>query len=169
MQRAQNADLKILLFDGTQETPDAHTLSLADENSLIVINKSDCKTNFVIPNECEGSHTTEGDFSVATLLRNDMIEISAKTGTGLDTLEQSLIAKIETLLGSRETPSLTRRRHREALEEASESLARAQNAPLPELIAEDLRLAVRALGRITGRIDVEDLLDVIFKDFCIGK
>jgi len=42
-------------------------------------------------------------------------------------------------------------------------------APLPELAAEDLRLAVRYLGSITGRVDVEDLLDMIFRDFCIGK
>jgi tRNA modification GTPase len=40
---------------------------------------------------------------------------------------------------------------------------------LPELVAEDVRLAVRALGRITGRVDVEDILDVIFREFCIGK
>ncbi|HUD50428.1 MAG TPA: tRNA uridine-5-carboxymethylaminomethyl(34) synthesis GTPase MnmE, partial [Parvibaculum sp.] len=38
-----------------------------------------------------------------------------------------------------------------------------------ELVAEDLRLAARSLGRITGRVDVEDLLDVVFRDFCIGK
>ena len=50
-----------------------------------------------------------------------------------------------------------------------DSLSRALAAPLPELMAEDVRLAVRALGRITGRIDVEDLLDMIFRDFCIGK
>jgi tRNA modification GTPase len=49
------------------------------------------------------------------------------------------------------------------------SLVRALQAPLPELMAEDVRLALRALGRITGRVDVEDLLDVIFRDFCIGK
>ncbi len=46
---------------------------------------------------------------------------------------------------------------------------RAAGAELPELAAEDLRLALRTLGRITGQVDVEDLLDVIFRDFCIGK
>ena len=60
-------------------------------------------------------------------------------------------------------------RHREALEDAILSLRRAFGAPLPELRAEDLRLALRSLGRITGTVDVEDLLDVIFRDFCIGK
>jgi tRNA modification GTPase len=48
-------------------------------------------------------------------------------------------------------------------------LSRSLEAKLPELMAEDMRLAIRALGRITGRVDVEDLLDVIFRDFCIGK
>jgi tRNA modification GTPase len=68
-----------------------------------------------------------------------------------------------------EAPVLTRARHREALEDAAVSLRRALDAPLPELRAEDLRLAWRSLGRITGVVDVEDLLDVIFRDFCIGK
>jgi tRNA modification GTPase len=55
------------------------------------------------------------------------------------------------------------------LEEATLALRRALGASLPELRAEDLRLALRSLGRITGTVDVEDLLDVIFRDFCIGK
>ena len=70
-----------------------------------------------------------------------------------------------------EAPTLTRKRHRHALEEAARSLEAALATPgdRPELLAEDLRLALRALGRITGRVDVEDLLDVVFRDFCIGK
>jgi tRNA modification GTPase len=66
-------------------------------------------------------------------------------------------------------PPLTRLRHRRALEDCRDALARAVAALEPELVADDLRLAARALGRITGRVDVEDLLDVIFRDFCIGK
>jgi tRNA modification GTPase len=68
-----------------------------------------------------------------------------------------------------EAPPITRARHRHALEEASAALARAQTASESELMAEDIRLALRAIGRITGAVDVEDLLDVIFRDFCIGK
>ena len=68
-----------------------------------------------------------------------------------------------------EAPLLTRARHRQALEEAVSALRRSLSAPLAELRAEDLRLALRNLGRITGTVDVEDLLDVIFRDFCIGK
>ncbi|HWU27264.1 MAG TPA: hypothetical protein VN154_12775, partial [Rhizomicrobium sp.] len=70
-----------------------------------------------------------------------------------------------------EAPPLTRARHREALLEAHAALVRALaiKDDQPEFMAEDIRLALRALGRITGRVDVEDLLDVIFRDFCIGK
>ena len=64
---------------------------------------------------------------------------------------------------------LTRARHRQALEECAAALVRASTAAVPELAAEDLRLAVRAIGRITGTVDVEDVLDAIFRDFCIGK
>ena len=71
--------------------------------------------------------------------------------------------------GLSESPALTRERHRLALKACLESLAGALAAPAVELLAEDLRLAVRAVGRITGRVDVEDLLDVIFREFCIGK
>ena len=64
---------------------------------------------------------------------------------------------------------MTRARHRHALAEAVSALRRALEATESELFAEDLRLAVRAIGRVTGRVDVEDLLDVVFRDFCIGK
>jgi tRNA modification GTPase len=64
---------------------------------------------------------------------------------------------------------LTRERHRAALETCREALSRAAIANAAELVAEDLRLATRALGRIIGRVDVEDVLDVIFREFCIGK
>jgi len=64
---------------------------------------------------------------------------------------------------------ITRTRHRAAVESCRDALVRAVSADLPELSAEDVRLAMRFLGRITGTVDVEDLLDVIFRDFCIGK
>jgi tRNA modification GTPase len=87
-------------------------------------------------------------------------------------LEGLLAALLEAVIeraGLAEAPALTQHRHRRSLEECGECLARAQLAPSIELLAEDLRLAVRAIGRITGRVDVEDLLDVIFREFCIGK
>ncbi len=68
-----------------------------------------------------------------------------------------------------EAPALTRARHRAALTEALAALDHATRVSAPELLAEDLRLAMRAVGRITGRVDVEEVLDFVFRDFCIGK
>jgi tRNA modification GTPase len=96
------------------------------------------------------------------------IPISALTGEGLDTLMAALGEQVA-LRYRIEGPVLTRARHRQALEECSAALSRSLTAPLPELRAEDLRLALRSLGRITGAVDIEDLLDTIFRDFCIGK
>jgi len=94
--------------------------------------------------------------------------ISALTGEGIDALLSALGERVAQTYRI-EAPVLTRARHRQALEEAVSSLRRALGAALPELRAEDLRLALRSLGRITGTVDVEDLLDMIFRDFCIGK
>ena len=96
--------------------------------------------------------------------------VSAKTGDGLEALLDALAERAEALLGlAGGAPLLTRLRHREALVACVAALRRAEQAALPELCAEDLRLALRALGRITGRVDVEELLDVVFREFCIGK
>ena len=66
-------------------------------------------------------------------------------------------------------PVLTRVRHRKALEESLKYLNMVDNKKNPELNAEDLRLSVKAMGKITGKFDIEKLLDIVFKDFCIGK
>jgi tRNA modification GTPase len=82
----------------------------------------------------------------------------------------------EGFLAGAEQAVVTRGRHRRALEEVLAALRRARGGELggedllaQELLAEELRIAARALGRLTGRVDVEDILDVIFRDFCIGK
>jgi len=146
---AEHADIKLLMFDGSQADIDAGTLALIDKNSVLVVNK------------CDEKHV---DFVL-----EQGLGISVKTGDGLDALIKLLRERIEALIGLQETPALTRERHRSALMDAQESLARALSGAMPELVAEDLRLAMRAIGRITGRVDVEDLLDVVFNDFCIGK
>jgi tRNA modification GTPase len=98
------------------------------------------------------------------------LSVSATTGAGIDALLKQLAEKTTALFSSRRgQPSLTRARHRQALEQARSALERSLEARLPELAAEDLRLALRHLGALTGKVHVEDLLDVIFKDFCIGK
>ncbi|MGH6877915.1 MAG: tRNA uridine-5-carboxymethylaminomethyl(34) synthesis GTPase MnmE [Rhizomicrobium sp.] len=98
------------------------------------------------------------------------LRISARTGEGLDTLLELLRKQVRNRLERpRESPPMTRVRHRECVASAAESLWRALNQSQSELIAEDLRLAIRAIGRLTGRVDIEELLDTVFRDFCIGK
>ena len=93
--------------------------------------------------------------------------VSAATGAGLAALRARLAAAAARLTQAAGPAPLTRTRHRAALIDALAALERV--APLPELRAEDLRQAVRALGRITGAVAVEDVLDRIFSAFCIGK
>ncbi len=97
------------------------------------------------------------------------VRISARTGDGVNELLTMLTGLLSREAAPGEGLLITRLRHRQALEEVVSCLDRALGATEAELMAEDLRLAVRALGRLTGRVDVEDLLDVIFRDFCIGK
>ena len=93
--------------------------------------------------------------------------ISAKTGAGIAALwEEIKQILMDSFSGG---VAITRERYRVALTECVGHLQSALNAPALELKTEDLRLAARSLGRITGRIEVDELLDVIFRDFCIGK
>jgi tRNA modification GTPase len=97
------------------------------------------------------------------------LAVSALTGEGLATLRDRLAEAARSLTQSAGPPPLTQARHRSALREAVARLAGALAADLPELRAEDLRLSLRALGRITGSVGVEDILDTLFAQFCIGK
>jgi tRNA modification GTPase len=97
------------------------------------------------------------------------LRISATTGEGLDALRAVLAAKARALTESSGPPPLTRLRHRVSLEAALRHLNAAECMDLPELRGEDLRLALTALGQITGRVGVEDILDTLFAQFCIGK
>jgi len=97
------------------------------------------------------------------------VGVSARTGEGLEALRAILGNAACTLTQAQGPPPLTQARHRASLQEAGARLAAAQIADLPELRAEDLRLALRALGRITGSVGVEDILDTLFARFCIGK
>jgi tRNA modification GTPase len=97
------------------------------------------------------------------------VAVSALSGEGLTMLRERLAEAARSLTENTGPPPLTQVRHRAALQEAAARLAGAQIADLPELRAEDLRLALRALGRITGTVGVEDVLDTLFARFCIGK
>jgi tRNA modification GTPase len=98
--------------------------------------------------------------------------ISAATGVGIDALIGALANFAAAYFAATESALVTRARHRRALEETVATLDHALTLSASgreELIAEDLRAAATTLGRLTGRVDVEDILDVIFRDFCIGK
>ncbi len=146
--RAEDSDLTVLMLDGNAADPYAATAGLRAD--LTIWNKADL--GFPIP--------------------RDGLAISLKTRAGVAEFIAVLTGKVKARLeGVGEPPALTRPRHRHALAETLASLRHALKAPRerPELLAEDLRLAARALGRITGRVDVEELLDLVFRDFCIGK
>ena len=98
-------------------------------------------------------------------------DLSAKSGEGFDALLEQLTKHAETYLVGAESALVTRERHRRALEDVVAALRRASRGDpdREDLLAEELRIAAQSLGRLTGRVDVEDVLDVIFRDFCIGK
>ena len=138
--RAAAADLVLTVVE-------AGSSFVADSGSLLVANKSD-----LYPER-----------------RPDVLAVSALTGAGLPELRARLAAEATALTQSSGPPPLTRARHRAALVAAARWLAEAQDAIEPELRGEAMRLALRALGTITGQVGVEEILDTIFRQFCIGK
>lgn len=147
--RIETADLVLALVP-----PDGPKPDLADPPVpiLTVSTKSDLLAGFQDPRP-DGSLT-----------------VSARTGQGLDTLLDAIQAHAETGLGQGDA-LITRARHRSALEACTAHLDRlcAGVGGPPELVAEDLRLAVRTLGEVAGHVGVEDVLDRLFAGFCIGK
>ena len=152
--RAAQADLKIVLADATAaDAAGAEVAALIDADSLVALNKIDLAPA-TGPVEAAG---------------HPAWPVSVKTGAGMAAFLSALEDMVASRLDAGGAPTLTRARHRAALEDCRAALERSLGADAPELLAEDLRLAARALGRITGRVDVEDILDVVFADFCIGK
>ena len=152
--RAASADLSLVVFDGALwPEADAQSLALLGDDALAVLNKTDLLS---CPAPAEiGGHPTLG--------------VSCLTGAGIDGLLETLAEEIARRYPPGGSPALTRARHRQAVVECRDALARAVTGPADERLAEELRLAAHALGRITGRVDVEAMLDLVFRDFCIGK
>lgn len=144
--RAAEADLRLVVLDARDGEPDAALAPYAAD-ALVVRNKSD-----LVP------HASG-------------LAVSALTGAGIEALERELTARAAAALdaGALAAIPATRARHREALEGVRAALRRASAQGPPELVAEELRIAADALARIAGRTGVEDVLDVLFAEFCIGK
>jgi tRNA modification GTPase len=154
--RAAHADLKLVVLDATKPGEARALAPLIARDTLLVANKMDLqpKDNAAWADE---------------LGAGKAVRISVKSGAGLIELEARLRDMAAARFSPGAAPLITRARHRQALEQCAASLARFPELAAPELAAEELRRAVRALGRITGRVEVEDLLDVLFREFCIGK
>ena len=150
-QRAETADLVLAVFAADQ-APDVATLAALRSGGLVVLNKADLAAASW-PRELEAS----------------ALAVSALTGQGLEALRARLEAAAMALAGLTEQATLTRPRHRAAVQDALGWLTALPQAPVPELRAEVLRAALRALERLTGQVGVEAILDLVFSEFCIGK
>jgi tRNA modification GTPase len=104
-------------------------------------------------------------------LASPAFRISARRGDGIAELIAAIVGFAQDYFGAGETALITRERQRSLLRDTADSLKRGLDAAAlgEELVAEELRRAALSLGRLLGRVDVEDILDVIFREFCIGK
>lgn len=158
LDRARAADLVLLIAeagsgDGARrsEMPDLAELGVAPNSVLRVASKVDL-----------GGPVPDG-----------AIPLSVRSENGLRALVSQLSEEAERRMGLTEAPSLSRERHRHAVAAALAAVDRARAGLAAgletELVAEDLRHAAQSIGRVTGRVDVDDLLDAIFGTFCLGK
>ena len=152
---AESADLRVLILD--PET-------IENTNQFGDLLKSD---DPVLINKADQAATTKKEMAVGYPL------VSVKTGYGLECALSELTTIAKKKMGTQRLTTITQARHRARLNDCLVALKKAhfglQNHADLELIAEDFRSAIYCIGRITGHIDIEDLLDVVFKEFCIGK
>ncbi len=170
---AEKADLVVAMVDAMDASLGMEIVqqvlkkrTLESQNVLLVLNKLD------LMKETANAHKPEGlDF-------DGPYEISCVTQQGIDeflhALKDQVLARTTNQEDGAEGAMITRARHRQHVEAACDALGRflllsTQGTMAVDMAAEELRLASSELGRITGAVDVEDVLDVLFSDFCIGK
>ncbi|MGV6802048.1 MAG: tRNA uridine-5-carboxymethylaminomethyl(34) synthesis GTPase MnmE [bacterium] len=155
-QKAKEADMRLFIVSSEEEAVSEELIADFTSGDKIIINKEDLGAGPVI----------------APPYNNDVVSISIKENRGVDQLLQILERTVAVAAGSGEGEViLTRQRHQYLIEQTVTHLKRSLEilAVQPELAAEDVRLAARALAAISGNIDVEDVLGEIFSSFCIGK
>jgi len=145
---AESADIRVLVVDGT--APSEEGRQALREGDLVVVNKSDC---------------------VGPALHTGDLAVSVKTGEGLDALLAWLEGEVAERFSPGRDAGLTRARHRDCVERALAALKRgaARLDDAPELSGEDLRAALLAMEELSGRADMDAVLDRVFSRFCIGK
>ena len=156
LNRAEDADLKLVIIDAKNVNFTGVLKDLVDENAILVVNKSDL---------LNGKLNDK-------LKKYDHILISIKNNSNLDKLILKIKSKLENKFLSHGDILITRERHRQHLKQCIAHLKNFKNKNGSEEFdkaAEDLRLATRHLGMIVGKVDVEEILGSIFNDFCIGK
>ena len=121
--------------------------------------------HLIVLNKCDQVNQENFQFKSA-------INISAKSGEGIDNLLEVISSKVKQNFIKQSTTVPTKTRYILGVQKTVQSLLNAKNVNLisqTELIVEELRLAINEIGRLTGAVDVEEYLEVIFRDFCIGK
>jgi tRNA modification GTPase len=157
---AESADLRLLVLDRSAEgAPWKDALAAAKAGDLLVLNKTD------LPDGPDAAAAA----AAAAKAGMEALPVSVAEG-GAEAVRAWLTVRVRQDLGGGEFPAATRARHAASLAEARGHLTRALGElSEPELAAEDVRLAGRALGRVSGRIGAEDVLAKVFATFCIGK
>lgn len=164
--KAAEADIKMLVLDASDQKISIIQQEMIDENTIIVVNKIDLlkENNFNL--ECEFKKNLK---QVLNSFDKNKIEISIKNQQNTDLLLKKLEEKVLEILPQQSMPLITQERYRHCLSATLGALEEFSLAKNIELAAEDLRIASNAIGKITGRINVDDILNVVFSKFCIGK
>ena len=151
--KSKEADLNIIMIDNSTKQINMKLKNLINKNSIVVLNKSDI--------DSKKNHNFK-----------EAIIVSVKNNHNIDLLVKKIKEELSKKFITSGDVLVTRERHREklnaCLKELDNFLKKDQNKDI-EMAAEDLRLATRQLGGIVGKVDVEEILGSIFKDFCIGK
>jgi len=162
-QRASEADLVLWVCDASDGPAQSEASPLVESGTKwMVRNKVDLLTS-----DERNELKKNNEFNIS----NIVFSLSATTGVGVAEFLAQLGDYAKSYFGA-ESSLLTRERHRKALNFTQSALDRAlaeSSSGREDIVAEELRLAAQSLGRLTGQVDVEDILDVIFRDFCIGK